>query len=127
VSIAHFVASLVVDCKYSDDNLEAALRDTYGENRSIVDSDIAAHTGALVGVTLTSTDSTSTFVVTNYNGAGPARDDPGVCIEKQELFPSLTQRTDYQVLQFSQGAAAVPLREVFVHPLTCFHQRNRRC
>lgn len=92
MSIAQFVASLVVDCKYSDHNLEAALRDTYGENRSIVDSDIAAHTGALVGVTLTSIDSTSTFVVTNYNGAGPARDDPGVCIEKQQFVPSLTQR-----------------------------------
>lgn len=83
VPIAQFVASLLVDCKYSAGNLEATLRDTYGVDRSIVDSGEAARTGALVGVTLTSTDNTSAFAVTNYNGAGPFRDDRGTLHRRQ--------------------------------------------
>lgn len=75
VPIVQFVASLVVDCKYLADNLEATLRDTYGVDRSIVDSGEATRAGAFVGVTLTSTDNTSTFVVTNFNGAGSCCDD----------------------------------------------------
>lgn len=77
VRIVQFVASLAVDCKYPADHLEAALRDTFGIDRSIVDSNEAARAGVFVGVTLTSTDDTSTFVVTNYNGAGLSRDGPG--------------------------------------------------
>lgn len=65
--------------------LEATLRDTYSEDRSSITSDMAARNGTFVGVTLTSTDITSTSVMTNYNGAGLVRNDPGVCVAKKPI------------------------------------------
>lgn len=118
VPIVQFVASLVVDCKYPADNLEATLRDTYGVDRSIVDSDEAARAGALVGVTLTSTDNTSTFIVTNYNGAVSCRGDPGRCVatwSQSNADPAQDTRP------FSSARAPQPFR---CGKCSCTHHRT---
>lgn len=72
-----FIISLLVDSKYSAKKLEMIQQDVYGQDRSIVDSKEANEMGVLLGVTLTSTDDTSTFVVTNYNGVGERHDSSG--------------------------------------------------
>ena len=61
------VKSLLVDCKYAADQLEAIQQEAYGARRSIVDSAEASRAGTLVGVTLTSAQDSNTFIVTNYN------------------------------------------------------------
>jgi len=61
------VKSLLVDCKYAADQLEAIQQEAYGARRSIVDSAEASRAGTMVGVTLTSAQDSSTFIVTNYN------------------------------------------------------------
>jgi hypothetical protein len=81
VPAIELVMSLLVDSKYSAGQLEAIQQDAYGVDRSIVDSRHASRSGALVGVTLTRTDDTSTFIVTNYNRAGKRRHHPGTCNE----------------------------------------------
>jgi hypothetical protein len=79
VPAVQFVVSLLVDSKYSAQKLERIQQDAYGASQSIVQSHAAAEAGALLGVTLTSTDDTSTFVVTNYNGIGDRPHDQGMC------------------------------------------------
>lgn len=79
VPAVQLVISLLVDSKYSAQKLERIQQDAYGINQSIVQSREAAEAGALLGVTLTSTDDTSTFVVTNYNGIGDRPHDQGMC------------------------------------------------
>lgn len=110
VPALQLVLSLLVDSKYAADRLEAIQQEAYGADRSIVDSRHASGAGAMVGVTLTRTDDTSTFIVTNYNGAGSRRDHPGRCAT--EARPQSLARPEYEILRFDQGAAAVPLWEV---------------
>ncbi|KKO96629.1 hypothetical protein THAR02_11267 [Trichoderma harzianum] len=60
-----------------------------------MDSKEASEMGTCMGVTLTSTDDTSTFIATNYGGAG---DD--------------SERNDYSILKPSSGISNVPLWEI---------------
>jgi hypothetical protein len=62
--------SLLRDSKYSADRLEMIQRDTYGPERSMMDSKKASESGVMLGVTLTATHDTHTFIVTNYSGVG---------------------------------------------------------
>lgn len=79
VPAIQLMVSLLVDSKYSAQRLEGIQQDAYGVSQSIVQSREAAEAGALVGVTLTSTHDTSTFIVTNYNGIGDRPHDQGMC------------------------------------------------
>lgn len=72
-----FIFSLLVGSKYSSRELEMIQQEVYGLDRSIVDSREANEMGTCMGVTLTSTDDTSTFIVTNYGEAGNDRDKNG--------------------------------------------------
>ncbi|PTB40407.1 hypothetical protein M441DRAFT_70208 [Trichoderma asperellum CBS 433.97] len=72
-----FIVSLLVDSKYSAQNLEIIQQEVYGTNCSIVNSREASEMGISMGVTLTSTDDTSTFIVTNYGVAGENREKSG--------------------------------------------------
>lgn len=72
-----FILSLLVDSKYSAKELELIQQNVYGQHRSIVDSNEAYEMGVCMGVTLTSTDDTSTFIVTNYGEAGKSRKRTG--------------------------------------------------
>lgn len=72
--LVRFGISLVLNSKHSAKKLEVAQQEVFGRHRSIVCSDEASEMGVLLGVTLTSTDDASTFVVTNYNGVGEPRD-----------------------------------------------------
>lgn len=71
--ISHIVDSLVslfADGRYPADNLEAALQETFGRDRSILDCSRATATGARVGLPVTTIRDVSTCVFTNYNGVG---------------------------------------------------------
>lgn len=74
-----FLISLLVDSKYSAQQLEIIQQAAYGTDRSIVESKEAREAGAHLGITLTSTDNTSTYIVTNYNGVGDRNADGGKC------------------------------------------------
>lgn len=72
-----FIVSLLVDSKYSARKLEIIQQEVYGTDCSIFDSRKASEMGICMGITLTSTDDTSTFVVTNYGEAGENRERSG--------------------------------------------------
>ncbi|EHK19887.1 uncharacterized protein TRIVIDRAFT_123114, partial [Trichoderma virens Gv29-8] len=65
-----FIMSLLVGSKYSARELEMIQQEVYGLYQSIMDSKEASEMGTCMGVTLTSTDDTSTFIATNYGDAG---------------------------------------------------------
>lgn len=85
--VLEFLVSLVVDSKYSADQLEMMQRDVYGTERSLTDSHEASKTGAMVAITLTTTDDTSTLIATNYNGAGKRDSGCGQCRLLLSPFP----------------------------------------
>lgn len=68
-STLEFAIALISGCKYPADGLEAVLQDTYGVDERIVDSKFSSETGIHVGVTLTGTNNTNTYIVTSYNGS----------------------------------------------------------
>ncbi|KAM0347532.1 hypothetical protein ACHAP4_011332 [Fusarium culmorum] len=69
-SLVEFVLSLAIGSKYSAKPLETILQDVYGNHRSIMDSKSLSEMGAMLGVTLTTVQDTSTLVATSYNGVG---------------------------------------------------------
>jgi hypothetical protein len=62
--------SYFFDGRYSADNLEAALQEVFGNNRSLIDFSRATAAGTRVGFPVTTIQDTSTCVFTNYNGIG---------------------------------------------------------
>lgn len=75
--VLRFIVSLLVDGKYSAEKLEAIQKEVYGLDRSIVDTREANEIGTCVGLVLTSTEDTNTFIVTNYGEAGKNREISG--------------------------------------------------
>jgi hypothetical protein len=65
-----FLVSFFADGRYSAVNLEAALQDTFGHDRSILDCSRATATGTRIGLPVTTIRDVSTCVFTNYNGVG---------------------------------------------------------
>lgn len=68
--IIDFLVSIFADGRYPADNLEAALQDEFGSERSILDCSKATAAGTRVGLPVTTIRDTSTCVFTNYNGVG---------------------------------------------------------
>ena len=62
--------SYIFDGRYSADNLEAALQEVFGNNRSLIDFSRATAAGTRVGLPVTTIQDTSTCIFTNYNGTG---------------------------------------------------------
>lgn len=88
-----FIVSLLVDSKYSARKLELIQQEVYGTDCSIVDSREASEMGISMGITLTSTDDTNTFVVTNYGEAGENRERSGKHCIYQMLYRLKTNLT----------------------------------
>ena len=65
--------TLLTNRKYSARRLEALQRGVYGDDRSIMESRHASEMGAKIGVTMTRTRDTETFIATNYNAGGDRR------------------------------------------------------
>jgi hypothetical protein len=68
--IVDFLISFFADGRYPADNLEAALQDTFGRDRSMLDCSKATATGTRIGLPVTTIRDVSTCVFTNYNGIG---------------------------------------------------------
>ena len=65
------IISYLNDGLYPTKNIEAALRDAFGMNTSILDISHASSNGTLVGLPVATTDDRpSCRVFTNYNGSG---------------------------------------------------------
>jgi hypothetical protein len=69
--------SFFADGRYAAENLEEALQDTFGSDRSILDCSKATATGTRIGLPVTTIDDASTCVFTNYNGIGSRPADCG--------------------------------------------------
>ncbi|KAL7940049.1 acyl transferase/acyl hydrolase/lysophospholipase [Trichoderma barbatum] len=96
------IMSLLVGSKYSARELEMIQQEVYGQHRGIMDSKEASEMGTFMGVTLTSTDDTNTFIATNY---GDTDNDCGRN-DKSDISK------DYAVLKPSSGIHKVPLWEI---------------
>ncbi|CZS94309.1 related to calcium-independent phospholipase A2 [Rhynchosporium graminicola] len=70
LQVIDFMISYLADSRYSADNLEAALREAFGSNRSMLDYSNATRIGTCVGLPVTTIRDTSIYVFTNYNGVG---------------------------------------------------------
>jgi hypothetical protein len=68
--ILDFCISFIADGRYPVANLEAALQEAFGNDRSIIDCSNATATGTRFGLPVTTIRDTSTCVFTNYNGVG---------------------------------------------------------
>ena len=64
--LLQILLALLTNRKYSSRSLEALQKDVYGENCSIMDSDYASENGVKIGLTMTRTHDTKTFISTNY-------------------------------------------------------------
>jgi hypothetical protein len=68
--IIYFLVSVFADGRYPADNLDAALQDEFGRDRSILDCSKATAAGTRIGLPVTTVRDTSACVFTNYNGVG---------------------------------------------------------
>ncbi len=68
--ILQFIVSFFADGRYPAENLEVALQETFGSDRSILDCSKATATGTRIGLPVTTIDDASTCVFMNYNGIG---------------------------------------------------------
>lgn len=69
--ILELLVAYFTDGLYPAENIEAALKEVFGANRSILDYSLATTTGTLIGLPVATVDKTpSCRIFTNYNGAG---------------------------------------------------------
>jgi hypothetical protein len=68
--LVDFCISFIADGRYPVANLEAALQEAFGNDRSIIDCSKATATGIRFGIPVTTIRDTATCVFTNYNGVG---------------------------------------------------------
>ena len=80
----NFLIWYLFDGRYPADNLEAALQETFGDDRSILDCSKATATGTRIGLPVTTIGDTSTCVFTNYNGVGERPADSGEPVHSSE-------------------------------------------
>jgi hypothetical protein len=74
--IHELLASYLADGLYPAENIEAALKEVFGTEKSILDYSHATSTGTRVGLPVaTIRDPSSCCIFTNYNGVGTR--DPG--------------------------------------------------
>ncbi|KAI5455667.1 acyl transferase/acyl hydrolase/lysophospholipase [Mariannaea sp. PMI_226] len=66
----YFLYIVIVDGKYSANELETLLRETCGLERTLTDCSSATEMGTQVGVTLTKAHNGKAIIATNYNGVG---------------------------------------------------------
>ena len=64
---------------YSAQNLETALRQVFGNYRSILDCSEATAMGTRIGLTVTTTRGAHPCIFTNYNGTGNPRNGGKLC------------------------------------------------
>jgi hypothetical protein len=76
--ILEFLVSYLADGLYPADDLEAALKDVFGDDRSILDYSHATAIGAKVGLPVTTILETDPCIFTNYNGVGTRPQDCGI-------------------------------------------------
>jgi hypothetical protein len=76
--IHELLASYLDDGLYPAKNIEAALKEVFGTDRSILDYSYATSTGTRVGLPVATIDSEpSRCIFTNYNGVGTRHPDQG--------------------------------------------------
>jgi hypothetical protein len=83
--ILEFLMSYLADGLYPADDLEAALKDVFGDNRSILDHSHATAIGAKVGLPVTTILETDPCIFTNYNGVGTRPQDCGILTSKTDI------------------------------------------
>jgi hypothetical protein len=70
-----FMISYFTDGLYPPGNIEAALKQVFGDKRSILDFSYATFTGTRIGLPVaTVTDKPSRRIFTNYNGVGERKE-----------------------------------------------------
>lgn len=75
--IQKLLVSYLADSLYPADNLESALKETFGDDSSILDCSYATTIGAKIGLPVTTIPETSSCIFTNYNGVGTRTKDCG--------------------------------------------------
>lgn len=75
------MVSYLADSLYFADNLETALKETFGSERSILGCLYATTIGARVGLLVTTIPETSSVIFTNYNGVGNRLEDCGMLLK----------------------------------------------
>jgi len=76
--LLEFVISYFTDGLYSPKNIEAALKQVFGDERSILDFSHATSTGTRIGLPVATVNGTpSRRIFTNYNGVGEREKSPG--------------------------------------------------
>ncbi|KAH8650337.1 acyl transferase/acyl hydrolase/lysophospholipase [Tricladium varicosporioides] len=87
--------TFLADGLYPTENIEAALKEVFGIDRSILDSSHATTIGTRVGLPVATIREPSSCIFTNYNGVGSREQDQG-----------------YHVIQPEEGYGKVPLWEM---------------
>lgn len=66
----NLIVAYLADGLYASENLENALKATFGSQKTILDCSYATATGAKIGIPVTTIKQTSSCIFTNYNGVG---------------------------------------------------------
>jgi hypothetical protein len=109
--LVDFLVSFFADGRYSAANLEAALQDTFGTDRSILDCSRATASGTRIGLPVTTIRDVSTCVFTNYNGVGSRPPGSGNGVDLIAVGIGL-HHTGYHVLRPGDSAGRVLLWEM---------------
>jgi hypothetical protein len=87
--ILEFLVSYLADGLYAAEGLEAALKDAFGSDRSILECSHATAIGARVGLPVTTIFETDSCIFTNYNGVGARPQDCGILTSKLATIATL--------------------------------------
>src|SRR6266480_4589059 len=68
--IQHLLTCFFADCLYPADNIESALKSSFGSDAGILDTSTASSTGTHIGVPVSTIRKPSLCLFTNYNGIG---------------------------------------------------------
>jgi hypothetical protein len=110
--ILELLISYFADGLYPPENIEAALKQVFGTDRSILDYSHATATGTRVGLPVaTVNEKPSCRIFTNYNGVGERAKEQGMFKMNRIRSNILTKEPDH-VIKPKDGHGGVPLWEM---------------
>jgi len=110
-SLIEFLISYFADGLYAPGNIEMALKQVFGNDRSILDVSHATTTGTRIGLPVATVGGTpSRRIFTNYNGVGERIEGQGT-FHTIQVDQDMTKVED-RVIKPRDGSGKVPLWEM---------------
>lgn len=109
--LRELVGSYFTDGFYAAGNIEAALKEVFGMDESILDSSYATSIGTRIGLPVATVhERPSCRIFTNYNGVGTQEQNPGEFVEGSPIKEA--NEPVEQIIKPKDGLGRVPVWEM---------------